>query len=506
MLLIVTSCASRLLAEDHLTKGKAALEAKNYLQAISEFRDAVSDDKKNVEAYLLLATSLLKADSSESASVVLFQAREVDTANARISELLGDVYSAQRIYAAAAEQYKTATMHDSMRAGLWVKLAEAYRRVRQYGDAAGAYQHVLALDSNNVQALRNVGDIYLRAKQKLYANALPIFERLSRLQPDSFHVQIQYARALYGTNNCTRLIPIAENILKVDPAQNEIQEALADCYNKTGQLEKMIETYRNVKLDQVGVEKLITLAKAYKAKKAYDSAATVYQRAYHKDSTRCDIPYDYGTIFMALKKWRDAVSMFDRKIACDTSAGYRFACEYNASVSLIQLKEYKEAIVRIKKSITYRPEYVGAWMTLAQCNALLHASEAANPTYKADEIDAYKKVIDLATAANANEEEGKYNKELVEAYSNIGTIYVIDAMNVKDAKVNAPIYGKAAEYLKQALKLDSRNCKVLLLTAEAFQNSNNKEEAKRYYHKVMDTCPGTKEADDAKKNLGTLGD
>jgi tetratricopeptide (TPR) repeat protein len=503
LLLLTLLCLQQGLADDHLQKGKDAFKRGEYLQAVSLLRDAVNDDKKNIEAYLYLASALLKADSTEPASVVLFQAREVDTANAAIYSLLGDVYAAQKIYAAAADQYHTAVRHDSTRAELWMKLADSYKRTRQYADAASGYARVLSLDSNNVRALRSLGDIYLRAKQKLYANALPVFERLSRLEPDSLIVQVQYARSLYGTNNCLKLIPVAENILKLDPAQNEIQEALADCYNRTGQFDQMIKAYRSVNLDQLSVDKLITLAKAYKTKQAYDTAAIVYQRAYKKDSTRCDIPYDYGTIYMALKKWKEAVGMFDRKIACDTMAGYQFASRYNAAVSLMQIKEYKQALDYIKKGITYRPEYVQAWVTLARCNALLHAADESNSSYRNDEFEAYRKVIELA---NASEEEGKYNKELVESYIAIGVGYLTDAGKSKDPKINGPIYGKAAENLKQALKLDPKNCQALLWAAEAFQNSNNKDEAKRYYHKVLDLCPKAKEAEDAAKYLKLLGD
>jgi tetratricopeptide (TPR) repeat protein len=505
MLLLALMSAPKGLAEDKMKAGKAALERKDYLAAISAFRDAVNDDKKNLEGYLLLATALIKADSLEPASVVLFQAREVDTSSAQIYELLGDVYAAQKIVAAAADQYKNAVQHDSTKAGLWLKLADANKRSRLYADAAGAYSHVLALDSTNVVALRNLGDIYLRAKQKLYANALPIFERLSRLQPDSLAVQTQYARALYGTNNCEKFIPVGEKVLKMDPAQNEVQTMMADCYNRTGRIDSAISAYRNVNLDQLSVDKLITLASAYKTKQSYDSAASVYQRAFRKDSARCDIPYNYGTIFMALKKWRDAVGMFQRKIACDTSAGYQFASRYNAAVSLMQIKEYKESLEYIKKSITYRPDYVQAWVTLARCYALLHAGDESVASYRNDEFEAYRKVIELSLAAN-NEEEGKYNKELVESYIAIGVGYLTDAGKSKDPKVNGPIYAKAAENLKQALKLDPKNCQALLWAAESYQNSNNKDEAKRFYHKVMDTCPKSKEAEDAAKYIKLLGE
>jgi tetratricopeptide (TPR) repeat protein len=503
MLVAVLLSVGKGLAEDKMKAGKDALERKDYLAAISAFRDVVNDDKKNLEGYILLATALIKADSLEPASVVLFQAREVDTASAQIFELLGDVYAAQKIFAAAADQYKNAVQHDSTKPGIWMKLADAGKRTRMYADAAGAYAHVLALDSNNVIALRNLGDIYLRAKQKLYANALPIFDKLARLQPDSLAVQIQYCRALYGTNNCEKFIPVGERVLKMDPAQNEIQTMMADCYTRTGRIDSAISAYRNVNLDQLSIDKLITLASAYKTKQSYDSAASIYQRAFRRDSTRCDIPYNYGTIFMALKKWKEAVRMFERKIACDTSAGYQFASRYNAAVSLMQVKEYKEALGYVKKSIAYRPEYVQAWVTLARCNALLVDPKEPSVTYRNDEFEAYRKVIELA---NASEEEGKYNKELVEAYIAIGAGYLTDAGKSKDPKINGPIYAKAAENLKQALKLDPKNCQALLWAAEAYQNSNNKEEAKRYYHKVLELCPNAKEAEDAAKYLKLLGE
>src|ERR1051325_7690283 len=149
MLLLALMSAPKGLAEDKMKAGKAALERKDYLAAISAFRDAVNDDKKNLEGYLLLATALIKADSLEPASVVLFQAREVDTSSAQIYEVLGDVYAAQKIVAAAADQSKSAVPHDSTKAGLWLKLADANKRSRLSADAAGAYSHVLALDSTN---------------------------------------------------------------------------------------------------------------------------------------------------------------------------------------------------------------------------------------------------------------------------------------------------------------------------------------------------------------------
>ena len=153
--------------------GKAAFERGDYLAAISALKDAVQDEKQNLEAYLLLSKAYLKADSVEQASVTLFQAREIAPSSPAIYELLGDVYTKQHVYAMAADQYKKAADLDSTKPAMYLKLADAYKRNRQYTEAAQAYRAVLRLDTANRSALIQLGDIYMRTKPKRFAEALP---------------------------------------------------------------------------------------------------------------------------------------------------------------------------------------------------------------------------------------------------------------------------------------------------------------------------------------------
>ncbi|TLY28393.1 MAG: tetratricopeptide repeat protein [Ignavibacteria bacterium] len=498
VVLFILVSAVQAFAENKFQAGKAAFERGDYLAAISALKDAVQDEKQNLEAYLLLSKAYLKADSVEQASVTLFQAREIAPSSPAIYELLGDVYTKQHVYAMAADQYKKAADLDSTKPAMYLKLADAYKRNRQYTEAAQAYRAVLRLDTANRSALIQLGDIYMRTKPKRFAEALPIFEALSLLFPDTLLIQVRYALCLYGTGNCDKFIPVGEKVTKVDPSQTELQTMLADCYNKTGKIDEAIRAYRNVNLESLSIEKLISLAKAYKAKTIFDTAAIVYQLALKKDSTRCDIPYEFGTIYMQLHRWNDAVRMFDRKIACDTSAGYQFASHYNAAVSMLQTKEYDGALAHIKKSISFKPEYVQAWVTLAETYDLLKQ--------EAEEISAYKKVIELGIAGNADEEEGKYNKQLAEAYRMIGVRLLIGATKDTDLKTNKSKYAASADYLKKALQLNPKDCEALLWAAQAYQNSNNKDDAKKYYHKVLDNCPNSKQATDAAKGLKVLGE
>jgi tetratricopeptide (TPR) repeat protein len=484
VLLVFSSLA---YSDDPLTTGKAAFEKGDVQTAIKDFRDATQKDKRSPDAFIWLGRALLKADSLDQAVAALVQARELDTADASTYELLGDVYWKQHIPAAAADQYKKA-VELKKDAGTYLKLANAYKKTRLYTEAANAYLNVLAIDSLDVPALEQLGSIYSRAK--LYPQALGVLERLYPLETDSLNTAIEYVKALSETGHDSELIPIAEMILQRDASQSEIESMLAKAYNNTGRTAKVIEVYSKRDPDSLSEDELIRFGKALRSVDSLDKAIDIYNRAYQRDTTRCEIFYDFGTLYMRAKRYEDAVNMFGKKIACDTNAGYQFASHLNAAMCLMQLKQFKEAREHIQKSIDLRPDNVLSWISLARDDAQLSDTKA--------ELEAYAKVIELANAAEANGEQGKYTMELEEAYRITGIQLLIDKK-----------YADAIPYLTKALKLNPKSCNTALLIGQAYHNSklpNKEEEAKKWYCKVLQACPKSKEAQDAETGLKLLGE
>jgi tetratricopeptide (TPR) repeat protein len=487
ILAIIASCLLSVVsarAEDPFAIGKEAFAKGDYLTAVAKFRDAVDKEKKNPLAYLWLGKALFMIDSLNLSEAALVRGRELDTANAEIYSLLGDVYGKQRIYKAAMDKYKTAATFDPNNISLFLKLLDVSKKARQYNDAVEAGTRALALDSNNIAALTETGSIYLRAKK--YANAVPIYERLNRLQPNTVPVLLNLAKALIETKSFEKFIPVGEATLKLDAGQTEVQTWLAEAYNATHQIDKVVEQYAKLNVDSLGVDDLLRYAKALKMVEKFENSLAVFQKAYKKDSTRCDIPYEYGTTLMKVKRYPEAVQMFDRKLACDTSAGYQFASHLNAAMSEMQMKQFKQASEHILKAIEKRPDNITAWKTLAQDYVQMEMSE--------EEVSAYKKMIELALAAGENGDPNKYNADLEEAYRMIGVRYLLDKK-----------YALALEYLKKALPFKPNDCQMLLWAGQAAQNSNNKEEARKFYCKLIKTCPKSKEADNARSFLDILG-
>lgn len=484
--------------DEQLKAGKDAIQKGDYTTAIAVLREAVKSDKKNPQAYILLGTALLKADSTDQAIGALVQARELDSANGTIYMLLGDAYARQKISVAAIEQYKKVTLLEPKNVDAIFKIADNYRRTRQYSEAAKFYDMVLALDSVNVKSMQELSSIYVRAK--LWIKAAGVLEQLTRLEPDSLKYQTEYVKSLSESDQYEKLKIVGKAVLERDSTQLHVRIRLIEAYAKTRDYIEAARLAEHVNADSLSVEGLLDVGKAFRATEQWERAIDCYERALKKDSASCEVPYELGTTYMKVKKYNDAIGMFERKIACDTTAGYRFASHLNEAMSLMQLKKFADAKDHIQKSIDLRPDNLQAWLSLAQDLGQLDRT--------ADEIAAYRKVIELGTSGNTNGDEGKYNTQLCEAYRMIGVRHLIDAtkIDVAKEKERKDKFILSLDFLKKAVQYCPKDCSLLLWIAQANQNTNNKDEAKKYYHKVLENCAKAKEGEDAKKGLKALGE
>ncbi len=481
--LLLTLCfAGPAFSQDDLEKGKNELKAGNLKKAVEYLQDFISDNETNPQGYIWLARTFMAQDSMQKAETELIKGRALAEPNAEIYILLGDIYSTKKQFAAAEQQYARATEFDSTDVGLYLKLAEAQMKARQYNPVAKTYNRILELDPQNVVALRALGTLYVKAKK--YPAALPILEKLYPLQSDSLDVQYAYVKTLFETGNCEKMIPIAESLFQRDASLSDVQSMLGECYKATGAFDRVIAIYSVKPVDSLTVEELVGLAKAYRSTDQFDKAVATYETVLKRDSSRCDILYDLGTTYMKVKDYQKAVTAFARKVACDTSSGYRFASHLNAAMSYMQLKDFKSAEENTLASIELRPDNVQARLTLAQN----YVQMGDLPKQRAG----YKKVIELGTADTTV--NGKYDRALEEAYRMEGVQELLDKK-----------YNSAIELLKKSVQINPKHCNTVLLLAQAYHNSNNKDEATRYYCRVIGTCPKGEDAEIARKGLEILG-
>jgi tetratricopeptide (TPR) repeat protein len=475
------------VAQD-LQKAKDLLQQGDTSAAVELLRKVVKKNKNEPEAYLLLGETLIKADSSDQALVVLVQAREIIPTVAQVYVLLGDAYMQQKLYPAAVQQYEEATRHDSTKAEIFLKVAEANMKIRKYKEAVNAYQAALALDTTNTETYRKLGNLLFSAK--LYKNAIPYLEKVVARDSNAGQEQTQLVKSYFEVKRYEDLVPLAEKLTQTDSLNGDLLKILAAAYAKKRppELEKAMKIFQQFAAkDSLQADDYIEYGRVLKLLEKTDEAVGAFEKAFSMDSTETDVYYDLGSLYMKQKRYAEAIGMFERKIASDTTAGYQFASYLNAGLCLMQLKDFKKALQYILKSLELRPDYVQGWSSLGNCYAQMDSVE--------QKIQAYRKVIELATAQNSNGTEGKYNSQLKEAFQMIGVQHLLDKK-----------YGAAIDSIKKSLQFDPKDCNLNLWLAQAYHNTNNKEEATKYYKKVLEVCAkNSSQRDDAKKGLQLLG-
>jgi tetratricopeptide (TPR) repeat protein len=487
-------------ADDKCLKGKQALDKGDYLTAITLLRDGFHDDSKNVGCAVNLATALLKADSADAAIAVLVQAHDLDTGNARIYELEGDAYLKENINAAAMEQYELAAHHDTTNALVWKKVYNAALKQRDYPHAILALEWEIRLDSTNIEAYKDLGHLYYRAAQKSdktydpakLGRALPYLKYVYDKDPKDT-LRVEYANALFITGRFQDLIPVSRAILADTPGDKEYERMLATAY-----LKQRMSAPADSLFSIINDTSTMTPSDWYdqavtkKALLKNDEAIASYEHAIKDTSLICKSAYDLGSLYIGVKRWDDAVAMFEHKIACDTSANFQFASHLNAAISLMQVKEFERARVHVIASLQFKPDYVYSWKTLAECYAQMDSGEAENR--------AYEKVIELGPSDSV-----KNRGALEEAQRQVGF------HNLLGKK-----YALAVDHFREAIKLQSQDEKLgsayaaqtYLWLAQSYALQNNREESKKCYCKVLKLTGGKtndSKYQDAVKGLALVG-
>ncbi len=214
--------------------------------------------------------------------------------------------------------------------------------------------------------------------------------------------------------------------------------------------------------------------------KQTQSAIAAYEEVLKLDPNQKEVYNKAAAALMNEQKWAQAASLFQRRFATDTTAR-ALSAYLNYASCKIALKEYDSARVAYREFISKRADYPAAWFGLARA-LILMSSDSLQQARKS-----YEEWLKLIPA----NEEGKYKKELAEAYKNIGIAFLVDKK-----------YEQAITPLKKSLLYNDNDAETHLRLGQAYALTSNKEEAIKEYQRAMKLDPKNK---DAKKGLEMLG-
>jgi serine/threonine protein kinase len=138
---------------------------------------------------------------------------------------------------ASAEDLEKEALANPNHADAWLRAARAwYRRAEAdetyYPRALDAYEHVLELTPNNLEALRKVGYIDLQGKE--YARAVMAYERYFAHGGDDPAVRLNLAAAYIKVGRASEAIPECKRVLAQEPSSFRAELILGAAYTSTG--------------------------------------------------------------------------------------------------------------------------------------------------------------------------------------------------------------------------------------------------------------------------------
>ena len=257
-------------------------------------------------------------------------------------------------------------------------------------------QRVLAMDPNNLDALRLLGDVEYRLQQ--YPAAETAYRAVLARAPDDRNVH----NRLGGVYAAEGRIDDAIAQFRLSLPSQEGSLNLVETYAEEGRL-KELEAEAQMDMDRAPSDDPYTrqeLALVYDAEKRYAESIDLYGQALILKPDFWEAHNGLGIVYDEVGRYDDAILEYRRAIG---EKGDCYQCWMNWGVVLINSGDPKGAIEKIQKSLSYNRQFGRAYMDLGV------AYDARGDFQKA--IELYQQAI-------------VYEPRLPEVYINLGSDYI----------------------------------------------------------------------------------
>jgi len=256
---------------------------------------------------LLLATtvsSVAQAPASDSKPATAPAPRKLDKAAAYYHYTLAHMYEEQiamygrsELANKAIEEYRLAIDADPTSEYLTSALAELYAKTGRIRDAVMEAQDILKRDSNNLEAHKLLGRIYLRSlgdiqagqgSQNVLKLAIEQYEQIIKIEPDNVDDHLLLGRLYRLNNDLQKAEGEFKTAVKLDSNSEEAVTTLAYLYNEEGDTSRAGEVLSSIPDAARSAKLYSALGYTYEQQKQYKNAINAYRKAIELDRDNLD--------------------------------------------------------------------------------------------------------------------------------------------------------------------------------------------------------------------------
>lgn len=349
--------------------------------------------------------------------------------------------------------------------------------------AARLYKELLRKDESNIEFLKELGNIYVKANAD--EKAIPYYEQIITFHPDATDAMLSLGAIYRRLKRYEDSIQILQRALDEGHNQASVNYTLGFTYKEMGNYEDAIDAFESViSVNHDDVLAYNHLGSIYYAQKDYNKSISTFTRGLQVDPNHPILNYNLARCYEAAKNYPEAVRCYEN--ALKTRPGWADAIR-DFSELLIKCQFTKQAQNLVEQSINLHPNDVNLLCILGRIYLNQFDYDNATKTFTKAKNLKNDDVIILMGLSEALEKNDKISQALETA---------IEAMDIspenKDVRkryvhtlLSSQRYAKALEVLKCLdEETDGQDLQVMDLYGQYFVCRGDEEAANTYYDKI----------------------
>lgn len=437
---------------ENLDKINELIKDKKFEEAKRELSGLITEDEKDVEALKLLGLCYIN---------------------------LGEYKEGQGVFETVVKYKDDPTS--------WFYLANCYDNQDDYLHAIAAYEEVLRMRSEYLDAYKNLAIVYVKNKEPQKA-VDTVKKAMEFAQNDDYTIYYIAGTACMATKNFDEAVTFLEKAIELNPEHSQLYNNLGTCYVTIGNLEKAYENF--LKASEYDPNNSITyfnIASILQIQNKHKEACEYFRKAYIIE------PQDNYLVSLALSEVKsnqleEAIRHYKILVSHHPEKPnfqYNLACCYDAS------GEYASAIGILAHLVLLNPKSVSMSRKLASIYVKVGQFVNAKELYEKILIqgnvsfEIYYEFAHICVKTGDMDKAEKILKKVVElnpdfapAHKDLGILYL-----------NKRLFDYSEDEFNTALKLAPNDFNVLFEYANYLHSTTNFEKADEYYQKSLELKP-----------------
>ncbi len=353
--------------------------------AESAFRMAISRNPALPEPYLGLANIMIHHDKIGEAIRFLEKYIKLIGPEEQALTALAALYHDKGDYT-AADRILSLLPNSPNKPQTMLKYALSLAQKGENARAAIILEKLKSQFPNSYDIYYALGVVYYQ--QNKYARAVPHFDKAFKIKPPGNNPEMimNYAAVLALAGHYSRAVPLFEQVARLAPDTPKLDYYIGVCAYKAGNYKKAETAMkRAVDSGDTNTDLLTALASLFAQKGDYESAEFYIEKLLAKYPDSFEIGETYAKILINNNKFDAAEKQIAKLISKRTSNADLY---YMHAITLAKLERNNDAIAELEKTIKINPKHAEAYSTLATLYENRYDSDKS--------IEYYKKTIELS--------------------------------------------------------------------------------------------------------------